>query len=373
MSALSTASPGTMRLAVNLTYQGAGELAAEAERLGYAVALAPEGYRSDAPSVLGYVAARTERIGLASGVMQIPGRPPAMAALTAATLDALSGGRFRLGLGVSNPDVSDGWYGVAFDQPLARTREYVQIVRRALAGDPVRYEGRHFRLPADGSEGAPLHLYTEPLRADLPVYLAAAGGGNLRLAGEIADGWIGVFATPAMVEAAVADLAAGRARAGRDMDGFEVMPCLATAVADDPGDAADLLRAQYVYLLGIGDAERNFHCRVLRQLGFAAAVGEVRARLAQGDRTGAAAAVPFDLIDATSLVGPVERIAERLRRYAAVGVTTLGIMVSAAATSLDGRLAILRGAARALELSSASLRPDPRDATPTGAHRSSRV
>jgi F420-dependent oxidoreductase-like protein len=358
-----------MRLAVNLVYQGAGELAVEAERLGYAFALAPEGYRSDAPSVLGYVAGRTRRIGLVSGVMQIPGRPPGMAALTAATLDALSGGRFRLGLGVSNPDVSDGWYGVAFDRPLARTREYVEIVRAALAGGPVRYDGRHYSLPAHvagnghgdaAGAGAPLHLFTEPLRADVPVYLAAAGSRNLELAGEIADGWIGVFTTPEMVEAAVADLATGRARAGRDMAGFDVMPCLATAVADDPREAADRLRGQFVYMVGIGDADRNVHCRVMRELGFASAVEQVRDLIARGDRGGAAAAVPFELIDATSLVGPIERIAERLGGYAAAGVTTLGVMVSAAATSLDGRIAILRDAADALALS-------------TGAERSPRV
>ncbi|MET9935696.1 LLM class flavin-dependent oxidoreductase, partial [Streptomyces sp. NPDC006324] len=130
-----------MRLAANLTYEGAGDLARAAERLGYAMVLAPEGYRSDAASVLGLVAGQTSTIALASGVMQIPGRPPGMAALTAATLDALSGGRFRLGLGVSNPDVSQGWYGVPFDAPLARTREYVEIVRRALTGDPVTFEG----------------------------------------------------------------------------------------------------------------------------------------------------------------------------------------------------------------------------------------
>lgn len=336
-----------MELGVNLVYQGAGPLAQAAEELGYAVALAPEGYRSDAPSVLGYVAGRTERIGLASGVMQVPGRPPAMAALTAATLDALSGGRFRLGLGVSNADVADGWYGVAADQPLARTREYVAVVRAALQGGPVRHVGRHYPLPARGGTDAPLQLFTEPLRPGLPIYLAAVGPRNLELAGEVADGWVGVFASPAMVREAVAAIAVGRTRVGRAMEGFEVMPCLATAVADDPADAADLLRGQYLYLLGIGRPEANVYCRLMTRMGQGAAVAAVRARLAAGDRAGAAAAIPFDLIDATALVGSVDRIAERLGAYADAGVTTLGVMVSAAATDLDGRLAILHAVAEA--------------------------
>jgi len=340
-----------MKLGVNLVYQGAGALAREAERLGYAIALAPEGYKSDAPSVLGYVAAQTERIALASGVMQIPGRTPAMAALTAATLDSLSGGRFRLGLGVSNPDVADGWYGATFDKPLARTREYVAIVRAAFLGAPVRYEGEHYPLPLSGETQAPLHLFTEPLRTDLPVYLAAVGPKNLQLAGEIADGWIGVFTSPEMVKAAVDNIRTGRARAGRDMDTFDVLPCLATSIADDPQAAADALRAHFVYLLGIGDPKHNFYCTMATQLGFERAVADLHDRLRDGDRAGAAAAIPFEFIDATSLVGSVDRIAGRMREYAAAGVTTLGIMVSAAATTLDGRLSIIRQAALALERS----------------------
>jgi alkanesulfonate monooxygenase SsuD/methylene tetrahydromethanopterin reductase-like flavin-dependent oxidoreductase (luciferase family) len=270
-----------------------------------------------------------------------------MAALTAATLHALSGGRFRLGLGVSNPDVADGWYGAAADHPLARTREYVAIVRAALRGGPVRYAGRYFPLPARGSTEAPLHLFTDPLPVDLPIYLGAVGPANLRLAGEVGDGWIGVFASPEMVAEAVADIAEGRRRAGYGMDGFEVMPCLAAAVADEPERAADLVRGQYVYLLGIGHPEQNVYCRLVGRLGFGDAVAEVRSRLSAGDRAGAAAAVPLELIDATALVGPVDRLADRLDRYADAGVTTLGVMVSAAATDLDGRLAILHAVAEA--------------------------
>ncbi|MFI9364420.1 LLM class flavin-dependent oxidoreductase [Kitasatospora sp. NPDC053057] len=342
-----------MRLAANLVYQGAGELAACAEGLGYASVLAPEGYRSDAPSVLGLVAGRTHRVGLISGVMQIPARPPGLAALTAATLDALSDGRFRLGLGVSNPDVSEGWYGVPFDHPLERTREYVEIVRRALAGGPVTYRGEHFRLPSAGRDGAPLHLLTQPLPPRLPVYLAAVGPRNLRLAGEIADGWIGVFTSPEAVAKAVAELRAGRERAGADLAGFDVLPSLPTSVAEDLPTAVDALRAHYVYLLGIGDPAHNFYLGMAREMGFEHEVKLFQERLAAGDRTGAGAALPLDFIDRTSLCGPVPRLADRLRAYAEAGVTTLGVMVSAAATSLDGRLRILRAAAEALDRSGA--------------------
>ncbi len=187
-----------MRLGVNLFYRWAPEVSREAERLGYGMVLAPEGFRSDAATVLGAVAGATTSIGLASGVFQIPGRAPGMTALTAATLDALSGGRFRLGLGVSNPDVSEGWYGVGFDRPLTRTREYVEVIRMAFRGEPVRYEGETLRLGGD----AELVLTTEPLRADLPIYLAAVGPRSLELAGEIADGWIGVFASRSVKECA---------------------------------------------------------------------------------------------------------------------------------------------------------------------------
>ncbi|WP_043667140.1 LLM class flavin-dependent oxidoreductase [Streptomyces xylophagus] len=336
-----------MRLAVNLTYQGAAELARAAERLGYAAVLAPEGYRSDAASLLGLVAGQTERVALISGVMQIPARPPGLTALTAATLDALSGGRFRLGLGVSNPDVAQGWYAAAADRPLARTREYVEVVRRALAGGPVRYEGRHYSVGGT----APLHVLTEPVRADLPVYLAAVGPANLRLAGEIADGWIGVFTAPEAVAEAVTEIEGGRKRAGGDMAGFEVLPSLPTAVGPDPATAADLLRDQYVYLMGIGDAERNVYCALSRRLGYGHVADALRERLAAGDRAGAARALPVDFIDRTALIGPVPRIAERMAEYAEVGVTTLGVMVSAAATTQAQRLVILRDCAEAWQLS----------------------
>jgi F420-dependent oxidoreductase-like protein len=326
-----------MRLAANLDYREATSLARAAERLGYDAVLAPEGYTSDAASVLGMVAATTDSIGLVSGIMQIPARPPALAALTAATLDAISGGRFRLGLGVSNPDVSRGWYDVPFDRPLARTRAYVDVVRQALTGDPVQV-----------NDGAPVHVLTTGSRPDLPIYLAAVGPGNLRLAGEIADGWIGVFTPPEAVAAAVTEIRAGRGERG--MAGFEVFPTLPAAIAPDVASAVDALRGHYVYLLGIGEAEKNIYCRLAGQMGFERDVKVFRERLTAGDRAGAGAAIPAELIDLTSLAGPIARLAERMQAFAAAGATTLGIKVTAAAVPTDARLHMLRHAAEAREL-----------------------
>jgi F420-dependent oxidoreductase-like protein len=287
-----------VHLGVNLVHDGAVQLARTAEALGYGLALAPEGNRSDAPSVLGAAAAATDRIGLASGVMQIPARTPALAALTAATLDELSGGRFRLGLGVSNADVADGWYGEPYDRPLERTREYVAVVRAALRREPVRFSGRHYRLPhSEAGSAAPLRLPTAPVRADLPVYLAAVGPRNLRLAGEIADGWIGAFTPVERVAEAVKLTAEGAAAAGRDPADFAVIPSVAVSVQDDPRRAADALRAHTALLLGIGDPARNVYRALAGELGFGEQIDEVCRLRAGGDAVGAAAAVPFAFID----------------------------------------------------------------------------
>src|SRR6201746_2343845 len=168
-------------------------VARRADELGYDVVWAAEAYGSDAPTVLAYLAAQTTRIDLGAAVMQIPARAPAMAAITAATLDALSGGRFRLGLGVSGPQVSEGWHGVRFDKPLARTREYVAIVNQALSRQRVRFEGEHFTLPLPDGPGKALQLTVHPVRDHIPIYLAAVGPRNIELAGEIADGWPALF------------------------------------------------------------------------------------------------------------------------------------------------------------------------------------
>ncbi len=336
-----------MKLGVFLSYDTAVDVAVEAERLGYAVALAPEGFKSDAVSVLGAVAARTQRIALASGVMQMPARTPVLTALTAASLDALSGGRFRLGLGVSNPDVSRGWYGVPFDDPLGRVREYVQVVRMALRGEPVRHAGRHFVLPPAGSAEA-AHLRAAPVRADLPVYLAGVGPRSVSLAGEIADGWIGVFCSPDRIAESLDWLRAGRERAGLSLDGFEVLPSVPLGTGSEPESAARPLRGYFANFIGLGSRSGSIYGALAERMGYGQAAQEIRRHCQAGDRAAAASAVPFGLMDETSLLGTAERMAARMARYASAGVTTLGLtlLYSSSAEQIEA----LRTAARALEL-----------------------
>ncbi len=321
-------------------------MAREAERLGCAMALAPEGFRADAPSVLGAVAAVTSTIGLGSGVMQIPGRAPVMTALTAATLDGLSGGRFHLGLGVSNPDVSRGWYGVTFDHPLQRTREYVEVVRTALSGAPVRHAGRHYPLPPPGCD-EPAHLRAAATRADLPIYLAGVGPRSLRLTGEIADGWIGVFLSPERVRESLEQVAEGRAVAGKTLDGFEVLPSIAIGVGDDPQVAARPLRDYFANFIGMGDPARSIYFRLAERLGFGEAAAQINAHCRAGNRPAAARAVPMELMDQVALIGNEHRLAPRLAAYARAGVTTLGLTLLA--PTVEGQIEALRVAARALE------------------------
>jgi F420-dependent oxidoreductase-like protein len=347
-----------MRLGLNLGYwdgdprEGADNLllALEAERLGYAVLWAAEAYGSDAASVLGYLAARTERIDLGSAVFQIPGRSPALTAMTAATLDALSGGRFRLGLGISGPQVSEGWHGVAFDKPLARTREYVEVVRLALSGQPVAYQGRHVVLPLPAGPGRALKLTTGPARTDLPVYLAAVGPRNVELAGEIADGWLAVFFAPEHSAELLAHLDAGLATSGRDRSDFDVVPSVPLVVGDDPVLCADAVRDHVaLYVGGMGSREQNFYYAAACRMGHEQAAETIQERYLARDRAGAAAAVPYDLIDSTSLLGHRGRLTEKMIAYAEAGVTTLS--VSCPPAPVEVRLHALRTASEALNLS----------------------
>jgi F420-dependent oxidoreductase-like protein len=344
-----------MHLAINLGYWGSDEalnrenlaLAREADQLGLAVAWAAEAYGSDAATVLAWVAAQTERIDIGSAVFQIPGRTPAMTAMTAATLDALSGGRFRLGLGVSGPQVSEGWHGVRFDRPLARTREYVEIVRTALRRDPVKYDGEHFTLPLPDGPGRTLRLAIHPLRAEVPIYLAAIGPKNLELAGEIADGWLAVFLSPEFAEEQLAHVVTGRTAAGKELTGFDVVATVPLVVGDDVAACVEPVRGYVaLYVGGMGSRGQNFYNRLAGRMGYAAAAAEVQDRYLRRDYTGAAAAVPEELVDRTSLLGPVDRIAERIRAFAAAGVTTLA--VSPMAAKFDDRVAALHAAVDAL-------------------------
>ncbi|MFJ2440384.1 MULTISPECIES: LLM class F420-dependent oxidoreductase [unclassified Streptomyces] len=344
-----------MRLGINLGYWGAGmdgdnlAVAQEADRLGYDVCWVAEAYGSDAPTVLSWVAAHTENIDVGSAILQIPARQPAMTAMTAATLDSLSGGRFRLGLGVSGPQVSEGWYGVKFDKPLARTREYVEIVRRAMTRERLSYEGEHWTLPLPGGPGKPLKLTVHPERERIPLYIAAIGPKNLEQTGEIADGALLIFASAGQLEStAIAPLRAGREKAGLTMDGFDVCPTVPIAVGDDIHALADTFRPYTaLYVGGMGSRKQNFYNQLARRMGYEKEAVEVQDKYLAGDKDGAAAALPHDLIDSTTLLGRVDRIADRMREYAAAGVTTLTLAPSG--FTLDERVEALRVGSAALE------------------------
>lgn len=336
-----------MDLGLNLGYWGMGndaenlELAREADRLGYAVAWAAEAYGSDAVTVLTWVAAQTQRIDVGSAVMQIPGRTPANTAMTAATLDTLSGGRFRLGLGVSGPQVSEGWHGVPFAKPLARTREYIDIVNKALARERLTYDGEFFTLPLPDGPGKALTLTVHPVREHIPTYLAAIGPKNLELAGELFDGWLAIFYSPEFADELLASIAAGRAKVGKTLDGFDVVPTVPVVIGDDVEACAAPLRAYAaLYVGGMGSREKNFYNALATRMGYGDAAADVQDRYLAKDIAGAMAAVPFEFIDRTSLIGPPERIAERLHAYAEAGVTTLTVGTYAA--TLDERVATLR-------------------------------
>jgi F420-dependent oxidoreductase-like protein len=321
-----------VRLGLNLGYWGAGNdpanlaLAKQADELGYAVVWAAEAYGSDAVTVLSWIAAQTSRIDVGAAVLQIPARTPAMTAMTAATLDTLSGGRFRLGLGVSGPQVSEGWHGVRFASPLGRTREYVGIVRKALRRERLKFEGEHFTLPLPDGPGKALRLTVRPARKHIPLYLAAIGPKNLALTGEIADGWLPVFFSPAHAGEQLAQIRAGAEAAGRSMDGFDVVPTVPLVVGDDWRACADAVRGYAaLYLGGMGSREENFYNRLAARMGFEAEAAEVQEKYLARDQAGAMAAVPLEFLDATSLLGPKERIAEKMTQFAEAGVTTLSV------------------------------------------------
>jgi F420-dependent oxidoreductase-like protein len=325
-------------------------LAQEAERLGYAVAWVAEAYGSDAATVLSYVAAKTERIDVGSAVFQIPARTPAMTAMTAATLDLLSGGRFRLGLGLSGPQVSEGWHGVRFAKPLARTREYVEVVQAALARQTVRHDGEFFPLPLPDGPGKALKLTVHPVRDRIPTYLAAIGPKNLELAGEIADGWLAIFLSPDHAAESMRHIDVGRERAGRAGEPFDVAANVPVVVGDDIASCADRLRAYTaLYLGGMGSREQNFYNQLARRMGFEAEAQRVQDLYLDRRHREAMAAVPFDFIDQTSLIGPRERIAERMRAFAEAGVTTLTALPFD--DTLQLRISTIRVAAEALDAS----------------------
>ncbi len=345
-----------MKLGLNLGYWGMGGdadnliIAQEADRLGYTVVWAAEAYGSDAVTVLTWIAAKTEHIDVGSAILQIPARTPAMTAMTAATLDTLSGGRFRLGLGVSGPQVSEGWHGVRFAKPLARTREYVDIVNLALSRKRVRYEGQTYRLPLPDGPGKALHLMVHPVRGHIPIYLASIGPKNLELTGEIADGWLAVFYSTDFAHEQLALIERGRATVGRTMDGFDVVATAPLVVGDDVAACADPVRSYAaLYVGGMGSREQNFYNDLAGRMGYADQAERVQDLYLRREYDAAAAAIPLEFVDRTSLLGPVGRIAERMAEFSAAGVTTLSVSPWGATT--EDKVKSLHAAMEALQLS----------------------
>jgi F420-dependent oxidoreductase-like protein len=295
-------------------------LAQEAERLGYDSAWAAEAWGTDCVTVLAWLGATTERIKLGSAIMQIPGRSPANTAMTAATLDLLSGGRFLLGLGTSGPQVVEGWHGEAWGKPLLKTREYVEIVRMALRREPVEHHGEHYDIPLrDGTGlGKPLKLMARPLRADIPIYLAAMGPRAVAQTLEIADGWLPLFWSPEKARAVWGDaIAAAR-------EGFDIAPTAPAILIDDVEAGREFLKPYYaLYIGGMGARGKNFYNDLFARYGYEAAAREIQDLYLAGNKRDAAAAVPDSFVDQVALVGPKELFAERVAAWRESGATSL--------------------------------------------------
>jgi F420-dependent oxidoreductase-like protein len=318
-----------VKLGVNLGYAPPGTNPAEltplvrmAEGLGYDSVWAAEAWGTDAVTVLSWLAASTERIKVGSAIMQIPGRTPTNTAMTAATLDLMSGGRFILGLGTSGPQVVEGWHGQPWGKPLGKTREYVEIVRAALRRELVEHDGEQYRIPYDGPGatglGKPLKLMLRPLRSDIPIYLAAIGPKNVALAAEIADGWLPIFVDPARFGAAFgASLAGART-------GFEIAATVSVLVGDDVDALRDTLKPYLaLYIGGMGSKGKNFYNALVRRYGWEEDAERIQDLYLGGKQREAIAAVPDALVDAVALVGPKDRIRERLEAWKETPVTTL--------------------------------------------------
>jgi len=293
------------------------QLAQEAERLGFDSAWAAEAWGTDAVTVLSWLAATTSTIKVGSAIMQIPGRTPANTAMTAATLDLMSGGRFQLGLGTSGPQVAEGWHGQPWGEPLEKTREYVEIVRSILRRETLEHHGSQYDIPHDGTGlGKPLKLMMRPLRPDLPIYLASIGPRAVAQAFEIADGWLPILLSPERWRDALGS--------PEPRNGFEIAPCVNVVVGKDVQACRDELKPQLaLYIGGMGARGQNFYTRLVTRYGFEAEAAEIQSLYLDGKPRDAAAAVPDELVDEVALVGPKERIADRLEAWRECGATTL--------------------------------------------------
>ena len=324
-----------MRLGLNMGYSGTAlrinlPLVQEADRLGFHSVWSAEAYGSDAVTTITWVAAVTSLIGVGTAIMQIPARTPTLTATTATTLDQLSGGRFLLGLGVSGPQVVEGWHGVAFGKPLARTREYVEIVRSVWRREkPLEFKGQYYQIPYAGPDatglGKPLKSILHG-RPDIPIYLAAIGPKNVALAAEIADGWLPVFFSPQRMGVFKESLDSGFARAGggKSLARFDLAPTVPVVLGDDVAACRAMVKPRLaLYVGGMGARGRNFYNDLVCRYGYEAAAKTIQDLYLAGKKEEAAAAVPDALVDEVALCGPKERIRERLAAWKSSGVTTM--------------------------------------------------
>ncbi|MPZ88654.1 MAG: LLM class F420-dependent oxidoreductase [Nitriliruptorales bacterium] len=323
-----------MRLGLSIGYSGSSigdvlPLVQHADRIGFDSVWVAEAYGSDAVTVLAYLAAVTDRIKLGSAVLQMPARTPANTAMTAMTLDALSGGRVLLGLGLSGPQVVEGWHGVPYGKPLGKTREYVEIVRAAIAREgPLRHHGDHYQVPYHGPGatglGKPLKSILHPVRSRIPIYLAAIGPRNVELTGEIADGWLPFFYSPEREDLIIESLDAGLARSGRKPDELDIATTVKVVIGDDIAACRDQVRPVFaLYIGGMGARGKNFYFDLACRYGFEGAAGRIQDLYQDGKKDEAAAAVPDTLVDELALVGPKSRVVERLEAWKASRIRTL--------------------------------------------------
>jgi F420-dependent oxidoreductase-like protein len=344
-----------MRVAIGLRLEGdedwatASAYVTEAERLGVDMVWSHESWGLDAATPLGYMAARTRRIRLGSGIMQAGTRTPALVAMTAMALASMSGGRFVLGLGVSGPQVIEGWHGIAFERPLTRLRELVEIVRRAVRGERVTYKGQVYELPRSGGEGKALRSSARP-RPEIPIYLATLSPRGLELAGEIADGWLGTSFMPEHARVFFDHIAAGAARAGRALARLDLQAGGVVAFSDDVERLVAARKPGLAFTLGaMGSRQHNFYNHAFQRAGYAEAAREVQRLWLEGRRDEAAARVPDEMALKANLLGTESMVCERLRVYREAGITTL--RVEPAGETLDERLATL---ARLMDLVTAA-------------------
>ena len=324
-----------MKLGVHIGYWGLGLTSAdqlgivqEAERLGYDSVWAAEAYGSDTATILAWLAGQTSTIRLASGIFQMPGRSAAMTAMTAATIDQLSEGRMILGIGSSGPQVSEGWHGVRFGKQLARTRDYVAVLRMALARERVEYHGETLELPLPDGPGKALKLTIGTVQERIPIFIAAIGPKNTQLTGEIADGVIPTLFSPEHVAIMRDELQVGidRAGNGKTLDDVEIAPSVQVYVGEDAAAARDLMRPFIaLYVGGMGSRKQNFYNQLVQRYGFEDAAKEVQDLYLDGKKDEAAAALPAELIDAVSLCGTPDQVRDRLAAYRDAGVGTLGV------------------------------------------------